>query len=305
MKFRCLFVAIFTELLVLSGFVYSMIIYREIFQIPYYQTWNTLIMFIVISTSTNNIFFFYDQWNASGGISKISESREQRLFFASGRTLRVNAAASFLICSIYYSMYFSPLVAIKSLVVWAATVILINSITQFLFFPCILLVYEKHVIDSWFDRKCSEFKEEFGRCLESITGGNDADNKRTYKTWVSDFFFNGWNDFVREYRWAIIGITLAWFVISNANIANLGAAFFNTVYMRDGDQISRARTSLERNFSPMRNQSFETNFVFGIRDMTLKENSMWESKFTGTVNFDSSFDGLKTAPSQNFMLEFC
>jgi hypothetical protein len=76
MKFRCLFVAIFTELLVLSGFVYSMIIYREIFQIPYYQTWNTLIMFIVISTSTNNIFFFYDQWNASGGIPHIQELKD-------------------------------------------------------------------------------------------------------------------------------------------------------------------------------------------------------------------------------------
>lgn len=108
-----------------------------------------------------------------------------------------------------------------------------------------------------------------------------------------------------EYRWAIIGITLAWFVIANANIANLEAAFFNTVYMRDADQISRARTSLERNFSPMRNQSFETNFVFGIRDMTLMENSMWESKFKGTVNFDPNFDGLKTEPSQTFMLEFC
>jgi len=152
MKFRCLFVAIFTELLVLSGFVYSMIIYREIFQIPYYQTWNTLIMFIVISTSTNNIFFFYDQWNASGGIDSIRESPQQRLYFASGRTLRVNAAASFLICSIYYSMYFAPLVAIKSLVVWAATVILINSLTQFLFFPCILLMNEKHIKNSWFDR---------------------------------------------------------------------------------------------------------------------------------------------------------
>jgi hypothetical protein len=217
----------------------------------------------------------------------------------------VNAAASFLICSIYYSMYFSPLVAIKSLVVWAATVILINSMTQFLFFPCILLTYEKYVVDSWFDRKCNELRGDLKRCLYSIIGSNPNQQERSYKTWVSTFLRSGWNDFVCKYRWAIIGITLAWFVIANANIANLDAAFFDTVYMRDADQISKSKTSLDQNFSPMRNQSFETYFVFGIKDMTPIESSMWENKFQGTVNFDPNFDGLQTAPSQNFLLKFC
>ena len=132
-------------------------------------------------------------------------------------------------------MYFSPLVAIKSLVVWAATVILVNSITQFLFFPSILLTYEKYVVDSWFGIKCNEMLGDLAHCLQSIIGGNTQPQERSYKTWVSDFLGTGWNDFVHKFRWAIIGITLAWFVIANANIASLDAAFFDTVYMLDAE----------------------------------------------------------------------
>jgi uncharacterized membrane protein YdfJ with MMPL/SSD domain len=61
---------------------------------------------------------------------------------------------------------------------------------------------------------------------------------------VSHFIKTTWNNNVRKFRWAIIGISLAWCVIAVTNASNLDGQSSEIIYLNDDHPIMVANTIL-------------------------------------------------------------
>lgn len=138
---------------------------------------------------------------------------------------------------------FSDIMPIASFGIYAGSLVLVNYILICTFFPPLIIIYEDHI---------EPFKIRMKQCLKNRLANYvrnrsqddlDLDSSAIFEAsifWrmlyaysksstepyqnsgrVSHFIKTTWNNYVRKFRWAIIGISLAWCVIVITNASNL------------------------------------------------------------------------------------
>jgi len=110
---------------------------------------------------------------------------------------------------------------------------------------------------------------------------------------------------VRKFRWAIIGLTLAWFIIALTNATNLDREYSGENQFKAGHWTRETRDIVNTFFEPVIVDTYYSDFVFGIENYTNSEESIWKFTTDGVLFFDSDFDHLESAESQDFMLKEC
>ena len=98
---------------------------------------HTLIIFIVLGISADNVFVFMDAWRQSARIGNnlLKDSKYKRMAYSFRRASRAIAVTSSTTAAAFFANFFSPIMPIKSFGIFAGFVVLINYVLTISIFP--------------------------------------------------------------------------------------------------------------------------------------------------------------------------
>ena len=130
---------------ILLGFPLSYFLYRVIFQVTYFGTLHTLIMFVILGIAADDCFVFNDAWIQSELKVEYPQDLNLRMSYAFRRAstaMGITSATTFIA---FLATYFSPMLPIASFGVWAATVVLVNYLLVIVYYPAVVSVHHQFV----------------------------------------------------------------------------------------------------------------------------------------------------------------
>ena len=92
-------------------------------------------------------------------------------------------------------------------------------------------------------------------------------------SYVQRFMVEYLNKFVHKYRWAIVGISIGWFIATIINVVRLEAAQMTTFINHLGDKNPTQKAFLynEDRFERAFHEQVQVQFIFGLSKFERKE----------------------------------
>ena len=181
-------------------------------------------------------------------LPEVRDCKKARMAFTLRKSVKAISITSITTSLAFFANSFSAIMPIASFGIFAGTIVLVNFIIISLFFPPLIIYYEE-TVEPFKIRSKQCLKNKLAKYIRSrnpnIHGDEDDDfeNSRIFEAsifWrmlyaysktstepyqnsgkVSHFIKTTWNNYVRKFRWAIIGISLACCVIFITNASNL------------------------------------------------------------------------------------
>jgi hypothetical protein len=323
-KYKSWFIGINTILITLFGLPIAQIINRGIFGVTYFSWHFVLINFVTFFLVSCNTFWFFDQWVATARIPIIKDSPKKRLVYTMAKTMKLNSITSVVIGLGYFTPMLSQLEQMKAIGTYTGILVLVNYVMMMIFFPAILMVYEVYIVHS----PCSMHNIRKG-CLKLMANCcRGKEKKDTISTRVgqkveeiiveydknrdmsigkgSNFFISHWNQFTRKFRWAVIGLGLAWFVIAMVNVNKVLRQSKKQEQIETSNWVETAKLKQQTNFEHQMDNSFISLFVIGINreHEQLEDYAPVNSDIHNSI-FDPEFDRFTSAESQDFLFDLC
>jgi len=139
---------------IIMSIPFGMLIYKNIYGIPFFSSLHVLVIFIVLGVGADDIFVYVDAWKQSEdevktvpGLRYIPDNSIEKLHWRMHRTFRHTMSAvfntSFSTAFAFLSTAFSPLMPISTFGIFAATTIVLNYIfVMTLMPPAVILAQE-------------------------------------------------------------------------------------------------------------------------------------------------------------------
>eukprot|EP00466_Bigelowiella_natans_P001647 jgi/Bigna1/140249/aug1.55_g14957 len=152
------FLSTFCMLQVIFSLPLAIVVYRSVFQVPYFQFIHILVIFLVLGIGADDVFVMYDGWRFSLDAPEIQEMieneededdiLEKRMEISFTSSVGSIFTTSFTTIVSFLATSVSPVMPIGSFGILAATAILLNFILVISLVPAILVT--NHV---WFEKK--------------------------------------------------------------------------------------------------------------------------------------------------------
>ena len=145
------FLASISMLQIVASLPLGSAIYKGVFQIPFFDTLHTLVIFLVLGVGADDCFVLVDGWKQTAELvpRKKEQSYEDylcdRMTVAYGRTAQAVFNTSFTTAMAFVATAISPIMPISTFGIYAALCIVINYIMVITLTPCAVLVYEVYV----------------------------------------------------------------------------------------------------------------------------------------------------------------
>ena len=104
-----------------------------------------IIIFVVVGISADDIFVFIDAWRQSAIVDPTvirPDDYYKRISFSIKRSFRAILFTSTTTSLAFFSIYFSPIMTLKSFGLFAATIVLVNFYQAIVVFPLALIINE-------------------------------------------------------------------------------------------------------------------------------------------------------------------
>ena len=137
-----LWVSLFANLSIFTGFCCANLIYRVILDFRYFGTFHVLAVFIILGIGADDVFVFYDSWketrhhrylSLAHRLSDCYRKASLAMFFTS-----LTTAIAFIVSAT------SPFLGISSFGVFAGLLVMVNYISVILFFPAVVIMYHTY-----------------------------------------------------------------------------------------------------------------------------------------------------------------
>ena len=142
------FLASISMLQIVASLPLGAAIYKGVFQIPFFDTLHTLVIFLVLGVGADDCFVLVDGWKQTAELvlRKDGQSYEDylcdRMTVAYGRTAQAVFNTSFTTAMAFVATAISPIMPISTFGIYAALCIVINYVMVITLTPCAVLVYE-------------------------------------------------------------------------------------------------------------------------------------------------------------------
>ena len=125
----------------------GLVLYRGIYQIPFWQELHSLVIFITLGIGADDVFVYVDAWKqsiAAFGERRDEETLHRRLYHAFVHTAQAVFNTSFTTAFAFIATGFSPLMPISTFGFYAATVIVLNYVFVMTLTPSVTLLGERY-----------------------------------------------------------------------------------------------------------------------------------------------------------------
>eukprot|EP00468_Gymnochlora_sp_CCMP2014_P009208 CAMPEP_0167745184 /NCGR_PEP_ID=MMETSP0110_2-20121227/3011_1 /TAXON_ID=629695 /ORGANISM="Gymnochlora sp., Strain CCMP2014" /LENGTH=1024 /DNA_ID=CAMNT_0007629799 /DNA_START=219 /DNA_END=3290 /DNA_ORIENTATION=- len=151
LQMKSLFLASFCMLQVLFSLPVAIVVYRSVFQIPYFAFIHILVIFLVLGIGADDVFVMFDGWRFANDSQEVKELREKgansekivemRMEVAFSTTISAIWTTSFTTIVSFLATAVSPIMPISTFGYLAATAILLNFLLVITLIPAILLTH--------------------------------------------------------------------------------------------------------------------------------------------------------------------
>jgi len=172
------FMAIIGILQIVASIPLTLLVYRGIYQIPFFQQLHALTLFIILGVGADDIFVFVDGWKQGAPPADTpppedeeaaTEAIHERLYRTYVHTREAVFNTSFTTAFAFIATGASPLMPISTFGYFAATCIVINYVLVMTLTPPTVIVAEKHFGMAW---PCCK---KTGADVESSEGSAESD----------------------------------------------------------------------------------------------------------------------------------
>ncbi|CAH1792444.1 unnamed protein product [Owenia fusiformis] len=299
---RSFWVTSWAVLSVFTSFLATCIIYRIVFDYRYFGYYHIITIFLILGIGADDFFVFFNTWEANKiyKYKSIAHRMSDTYRRASGTMFYTSLTTS----AAFLTNAISPLLAIYSMGIFAATLIAINYISVITFFPTV--VYTWHV---FFESKpcccgcckcCRNNKHE----EEESSEIKEVNTEKQHP--VTKFFKGPYFRFITHpiARWIILamytllfGFFLYWLTRLRPSAETMQIWTQNTNYARANHLVNRV-------FIPASDDLLEVYIVWGIKPRDMSRCHHSDVHCYGDQVWDEKFD-LNTPPVQFALLDLC
>ena len=161
---------------------------------------HTLVIFIVLGISADNVFVFIDAWRQSArvGNNLLRDSKYKRMAYSFRRASRAIAITSSTTAAAFFANFFSPIMPIKSFGIFAGIVVLVNYVLTIMVFPS-AVIFSEFMMEKMNKAKATEVN------LAAETPGC-----------ASRIFETKWNNMIKVTKYPIIVVYMLWVVYAGS-----------------------------------------------------------------------------------------
>ena len=138
------FLALVGTSLIILSFSLTALIYQGVFRVTYLSTLHTMVTFIVLGFTTDNIFVLFDAWQQSDTITLFRGSSYMRMSYAWKQAARVTSVTTSTTAVAFLANCLSPLMPVKAFGIFAATILVVNLFLILTVFPPCLVIAEEN-----------------------------------------------------------------------------------------------------------------------------------------------------------------
>eukprot|EP01083_Nonionella_stella_P069779 186219_1 len=299
---RSIIISVAALIEILMSFPLAFFFYRLLFQVTHFDTFSSLIIFVLLGVGADDVFVMTDAWYQS--VNFVDTSKDdallRRMSFTYARASKAMFITQVTTFFAFMATATSLIMPISAFGIWAATIVACNYILVVTLFPCIIILHEMYL--KRYEQMlccfvCNAIKK---RCIEPKSKEDEEDHYR-----ASERFFGGsFTDFILRFRVYI----LVFFVIVYGTCIyfalQLKANKGDEVWFEDDHFMQKVSDATNAFTAGETDGLFGVNVVWGVKGVDRRGTSKWDSEDYGVIEWDHDFD-FSSIEGQEFMRDTC
>eukprot|EP01083_Nonionella_stella_P126566 383151_1 len=299
---RSIIISVAALIEILMSFPLAFFFYRLLFQVTHFDTFSSLIIFVLLGVGADDVFVMTDAWYQS--VNFVDTSKDdallRRMSFTYARASKAMFITQVTTFFAFMATATSLIMPISAFGIWAATIVACNYILVVTLFPCIIILHEMYL--KRYEQMlccfvCNAIKK---RCIEPKSKEDEEDHYR-----ASERFFGGsFTDFILRFRVYI----LVFFVIVYGTCIyfalQLKANKGDEVWFEDDHFMQKVSDATNAFTAGETDGLFGVNVVWGVKGVDRRGTSKWDSEDYGVIEWDKDFD-FSRIEGQEFIRDTC
>ena len=236
---------------------------------------------------------FFDAWKQSGLIDRdVVNTNQRRMAYTFRRAARAIMMTSSTTSVAFFGNAFCKIMPMRAFGIFAGVIVPVNFLLVISFMPPALIWYEEHLAN---DERCQCWAKA-GRCLRNRCSKDSVEvfdasefEEDERLTWVETIFDEHINNFVERFKWWIIGVSMAWFLIGIYIAAHLGPITHAEHFISPDHPRMVVFTTLQREFPVKPNEKPTVTFMWGTLALDQSKTNFWDREYKGELVFDEEF----------------
>eukprot|EP00892_Ulva_mutabilis_P009237 jgi/Ulvmu1/6686/UM030_0017.1 len=302
----------------------ALLVYRVVFRVQYYDSLNTLVLFILLGIGADGLFVYFDAFRQSDMTAEACATLRTRMLYTVERAAAATLVTSFTTAASFLATYVSRMIPVAAFGLFAFTCMVMLYTATTLLIPPALVVWHNHFSLLPFatcSKRCpcvdrtkvdmmlverskqSERRRQLGRSntmVEALSTLNiDADVDDLAQFTASERFFGTrFFDVLRMLRWPLV----AAFLIALGFGANLAFQITPPVNVEElfprAHVITRFTRAMDSKAGPFQasrdDVTVPVDLVIGLEPPFLDDSgrSKWDAAIAGRPIVDGTLDGI-------------
>jgi predicted RND superfamily exporter protein len=207
----------------------------------------------------------------------IFKDERKRLAFAFRRAARSTLTTSCTTAAAFLANAFNPIMPMASFGIYAAILILVVYAIIVLFFPPLLIFYERHL------------KNRCNCCFKKDLDSSDRILKAKEKGKVAIFFGQTVNNFVARYKFILLTLFGIWTIVAFILATSLTPLSKEEEFLPENHKINLLQNDAMKSFGSSGIMDIDVNIYWGVKDIDKSKASMWDAHYIGEVIWDEKF----------------
>lgn len=282
---------------IIVSFPVTLIIYRGAFFISYYSFLHNLLVFVVLGIAADDVFVFADAWKQTAHMESIKDDRVKRMSLTWKRATKAMFVTTSTTAVAFLANVFSKLMPIRSLGIFAATIIPVNYMLVITIFPAHIIIHERYFSKlygkMWACITRKNKKEEGNEnAPNEIEGGQSSQEPKKEKkgALLERFFAGPYMTFLKFARWAIIPFALLWVAFAIWRVTKMGALSEQEKWLPSSHPLQVLFELNDEYTSGGDADSIKMYIMYGIDGIDKGGVGLWDSTEFGSIEYSETFD---------------
>eukprot|EP01083_Nonionella_stella_P149835 476462_1 len=281
-----LFLATTGMIQIIAGFPFAFVLYRYVFQVTFFDTLNTLVIFLILGIGADDVFVFVDAWVQSAHFVPMRSDNVQvwlveRMDFAYRRAAKAMIVTTATTFFAFMATATSPIMPISAFGLWAGCVVLLNYCMVISLFPAVLSYWYQNIRP----------KERCPKCCVCGCCSNSDQSEETEPRCMEKFLSEKWMPWIDKYSIIILPLVFIAFGFAVYKAQSISPLTKQEEWFEE-DHYMTKMYGWQTHFDGGSVQSLmDIQMVWGLQD-TVDDSDVtyWDVDYLGHVQFDATFN---------------